>query len=374
MTTRIVPGDREERRSGVPGDREERRSGVPGDREERRSGVPGDREERRSGVPGDQGRRVKSIHVEPDVLAAWSEGTLPSSDARQVESHLADCATCQEMLAVFVRTEPPPAASSGLGAVLSGFSSVVSRFLTAVASAKAVSRTRWQWAVPMAAAGTVAAIWVAIPEEERTAQLNPTAAPTISAPAAPPADAVSVDAAAPTRAKQRAARGDVPAGSLADQAAPEARAENANQEKAEQFATSRTLETKERDQDLKAEAAPPAPAVAGAQASARAPAAPQPAQEQNRARAEGEAASLLRQAAPAEIVSPDPQIRWRIVPTGRLERSTNAGRTWEAVTFPQPVTATAVLAPSATTAIVTAADGRQFRTDDQGKTWSLGTP
>ena len=311
---------------------------------------------------------MKSIHVEPEVLAAWSEGTLPSSDAQQVESHLADCATCQQMLAVFVRSEPPHAPSAGLGGVLSGF-----------------SRTRWRWAVPLAAAATVAAIWVAIPEEERTAQLNPTPAPALSEPAPPPAEAVSVDAAVPAQAKTRAARGDAAAGSLADQAAPEARAKNANQEKADQFASSRTLETKERDQDLKAEAAPPAPAVSGAQAAARAPglperldgvppAAPQPAQAQDRSRAESELTGLLRQAAPADVVSPDPQVRWRIVPTGRLERSTNAGRTWAAVTFPQPVNVTAVRAPSATTAIVTAADGRQFRTDDQGKTWSPATP
>jgi len=318
---------------------------------------------------------VKSIHVEPEALAAWSEGTLRSSEARQVEAHLADCATCQEMLAVFVRTEPPHVASSGLGSVLSGFRSVVSGFLTAVASAKAVSRTNWRWAVPLAAAATVAAIWVAIPEEERTAQLNQTAAaPALSEPAAPPAESVSVDAAAPTQAKQSAARADAPASSLADRAAPESRAAKAEQEKADQFATPRTLEAKERDQDLKAEAARPAPPAAAAQAVARAPAAPQPAQEQNRSRAEGEVAGLLRQAAPAEVVSPDSQVRWRIVPAGRLERSTNAGKTWETVTFPQPVNVTAVRAPSPTTAIVTAADGRQFRTDDQGKTWSPGTP
>ena len=258
------------------------------------------------------------------------------------------------MLAVFVRTEPPHTPAAGLGSVLSGF--------------------RWRWAVPLAAAATVAAIWVAIPEEERTAQLNPTAAPTVSEPAVPPAEAVSVDAAAPTQAKQRAARTDATAGSLADRTAPEARAESANQEKADQFASSRTLETKERDQDLKAEAAPPAPPAAP-QAAAQSAAAPQPAQEQNRSRAEREAASLLRQAVlPEEIVSPDPQVRWRIVPTGRLERSTNAGKTWEAVTFPQPVNVAAVRAPSATTAIVTAADGRQFRTDDQGKSWNPVQP
>ena len=294
---------------------------------------------------------MKSIHVEPEVLAAWSDGTLPSSDARQVEAHLADCATCQEMLAVFVRAEPPPVVSSG-------FRSVVSRF----------SQT-WRWAVPLAAAATVAAIWVAIPEEERTAQLNPTAAPAVSAPAAPaPVEAVSTDAAAPPPAveKQQKARPDASANSLEDRTAAESRAATADQ-----FALKRAVEPKERDQDLKAEAASTARSAAAAQAAA-APAAP-PAQEQDRSRAESEVASL-RQTAPAEVISPDPQVRWRIVPPGRLERSTNAGKTWEAVTLPQPVNVTVVRALSATTAIVTAADGRQFRTDDQGKTWSPGTP
>ena len=305
---------------------------------------------------------MKSIHVEPEVLAAWSEGTLPSSDARQVEAHLADCMTCQQMLAVFARTEPPPALSSGFRSVVSGFS--------------------WRWAVPLAAAATVAAIWVAIPEEERTAQLNPTAAAPLSEAAPPPGGLsnaripgnptdLSADAAAPARAKERAARSDAVAGSLADQTAPELREKIVSQEKADQFASSRAAN--ERDQDLKAEAAPTARSVAPAQAAA-APAAPQPVQEQDRARAERETTSLLRQAAPAEIVSPDPQIRWRIVPTGRLERSTNAGKTWEAVTLPQPVNVTAVRAPSATTAIVTTTDGRLLRTDDQGKTWNPVQP
>jgi hypothetical protein len=295
---------------------------------------------------------VKSIHVEPEVLAAWSEGTLPSSDARQVEAHLADCPTCQETLAVFARTEPPPVVASDFRSVVSGLS--------------------WRWAVPLAAAATVAAIWVAIPEKERTAQLNPTAEAPLSEAAPPPAADLSSNAAAPAPAKQRAARDDAIAGSLADQTAPELRKKIASEEKTDQFASSR--EAKERDQDLKAEAAPTARSVAPAQVAA-APGAPPPAQEQDRSRAEGQAsASLLRQAAPAEVASPDPQVRWRIVPTGRLERSTNAGRTWEAVTLPQTVRVTAVRAPSLATAIVTTADGRQFRTDDQGKSWNLVQP
>jgi hypothetical protein len=292
---------------------------------------------------------VKSIHVEPEVLAAWSEGTLPSSQARQVEAHLADCATCQQLLAVFVQTEPAPGVSAGSRSILSRFS--------------------WRWAVPLAAAATVAAIWVAIPEQERTAQLNPTAAPDVSAPAAPPpVEAVSADAAPPTAAKQQATRPDASANSLSDLRAPESRAANADQ-----FALERAVEPKARDQDLKAEASPTARSAAAAQTAA-APAAPPPAQEQNRSRAEGEVTSLLRQTAPAEVTSSDPLVRWRILPAGRLERSTNAGKTWETVTLPQPVNVTSVRALSATTAIVTTADGRQFRTDDQGRTWKPVQP
>ena len=80
------------------------------------------------------------------------------------------------------------------------------------------------------------------------------------------------------------------------------------------------------------------------------------------------------QAPVTEAISPDPLIRWRILPTRRLERSTNGGKTWEPVPFPQPIDLIAVRAPSATSAIVTTADGRQFRTEDSGKTWNPVQP
>ena len=278
-------------------------------------------------------------HVEAEVLAAWSEGQLPAREANTVEAHLASCEVCQEVLAVFARSAPPP--------VVSGF-----------------SRTNWhvRWAIPIAAAATIAAIWVAIPADERRAELQHN-------------DAFSVPASAPA-AGQKKSEAPVSAPASTDQekqASPRrdasqsaALADRSEQEKSidkvEQRPTARALDAKERDQDLKAEAA-----------AARAPAAPPAEQEQSRLRVE-ERAAILRQAAPVEVVSPDPLVRWRIEPSGRLERSTNAGKTWDAVTLPQPVTVTAVRAPSAMTAVVTAADGRQFRTDDQGKTWNLVQP
>ena len=50
--------------------------------------------------------------LDPEVLAAWTEGRLPPTDAARVETHLASCASCQEVLAVFARTEPSPAGPS----------------------------------------------------------------------------------------------------------------------------------------------------------------------------------------------------------------------------------------------------------------------
>lgn len=274
-----------------------------------------------------RGRRVKSnIHVDAELLAAWSEGSLPKDQAAQVEAHLADCSSCQEMLAVFARTEPPPAVPVPR---VSGF-----------------SRTRWQWrwAIPIAAAATVAAIWVAIPEDERTAQLNPTVAPPLAEPAPPSAAA---DAAVPPQERKPIQKPVTPRRDALSRLENRAEQE-APAGKVEQFEKSAA---KEQDQDLKAEAAQ-------APASVALPTARQ--------------TVLLRQA--AEVVSPDPLVRWRIVPTSRLERSTNGGKTWDAVTLPPSITPTGITAPGANTAIVMASDGRQFRTDDQGKTWNLVQP
>ena len=73
-------------------------------------------------------------------------------------------------------------------------------------------------------------------------------------------------------------------------------------------------------------------------------------------------------------MSPDQAIRWRIVNRTRIERSTDSGASWQAVVFPEATAPIAIRALSATGAIVTTADNRQFRTDDAGKTWSIVAP
>jgi len=298
---------------------------------------------------------VKSnIHVDAELLAAWSEGSLPKDEAAQVESHLADCSSCQEMLAVFARTEPP-----AMVPVPQVPAPVVSGF----------RRTWWQWrwAIPIAAAATVAAIWVAIPEDERTAQLNPTVSPSVSERAAQP-PATAADAAAPALEKKPEQK----------PVAPRRDASGLSENRAEKTAPAGKVDSfgpapKEQDQDLKAEAAqaPASAAAAATPPAAQGQAASQASPTQRRLEVEARS-GLQRQA--AEVISPDPLVRWRIVPTNRLERSTNGGKTWDVVTLPPSITPTGITAPSANTAVVTASDGRQFSTDDQGKTWNLVQP
>ena len=145
---------------------------------------------------------------------------------------------------------------------------------------------------------------------------------------------------------------------------------------------------------------------------AAAPAAPPPAAaapaEIGGLRDNAAGSQLRKQTGPLELLSPDPQRRWRVVPTG-IERTEDGGRTWvlvrlaqgETITagaspspmvcwlvgrgglvlvatdgtnftrlpFPERVDLTAVSSPELPIAVVTAADGRVFRTENAGRTW-----
>jgi len=252
-------------------------------------------------------------HVQAEALAAWVEGRLTLAEAATVEAHLASCAVCQETLAVFARTgseaRPDPS-------VVSGF-----------------SWFRWRWAVPLAAAATAAAIWVAVPDNTVQDEFERTVAPAIEERAAAPGRAASADAVAPAEeARPLSSRRDAASSGFEDRAEKQPSA------------------AQERDQDLKAEV-PQATAPTAARAP-EAPAAP----EQARLRAETLTA-VQRESAATEAFSPDPLVRWRIVPPGRLERSTDGGKTWQPVPLPEPVDLVAVRAPTTTSAVVTAADG-----------------
>lgn len=261
--------------------------------------------------------------VEPEAIAAWTEGTLSSGEAAAVETHLAGCAACQQVLAVFARTAPPSPVSTSLW-----------------------ERWHLRWAVPIAAAATAVAVWVAVPDDRKASVED---AFTVSEPASPaePNQPPAANAAASSDARERSdppARRDTDSSLRAQAEKLEARPEK-------------------EEADLLGAARESAPASAAA-----------PEREARPLSDSAATTAQRRQAASTavEVISPDAAVRWRVLPTGLLERSTNAGQTWESVMLPQKVTA--VRAVSAATAVVTTTDGRQFRTDDQGKTWKPFQP
>ena len=86
--------------------------------------------------------------LDVETLAAWIDGSLAGGQLTAASEHLADCVDCQATLAAFARTTSPEAVPEpwwrrGLSA---------------------------RWLVPVAAAATVIAIWIAVPRDEYTRQ------------------------------------------------------------------------------------------------------------------------------------------------------------------------------------------------------------
>jgi hypothetical protein len=134
--------------------------------------------------------------VEPDTLAAWSEGVLSPSERSFVEAHAARCLRCQSMLAALARTVPvePERAAWGVRQWLMMFA-------------------------PAAAAATAIALWFAV--EPRRAQLEQPAQQVADAhvPASPSSTAAPAN---PVVEEARASgeRRDAPAAAPGGQVAP----------------------------------------------------------------------------------------------------------------------------------------------------------
>lgn len=124
-----------------------------------------------------------SACLDPEALAAWSEGSLRAEERVALERHAADCARCRAMLAAFVRAEPVPTGE-------------------AAADARVPIWRRWRltWLVPMAATATALAVYVATPS-------MPADSETMSTPAADVAATLDdVDPLAGQRSDQVSAR------------------------------------------------------------------------------------------------------------------------------------------------------------------------
>ena len=385
----------------------------------------------RQSIPSE--RSESRDHLDGETLAAWAEGHLRPEAAAPIEQHLSDCTQCQQLLAAFARTAPPPIVVEPLW-------------------------RRWhlQWLVPIATAATVAAIWVAIPRQEQTRALAPLA----DRRDVPAAEPTAPSAAAQAPREEASTRAQPPAASALAESAPQkpsprsfaksaALSPNAKREEFErrdaqdQFAKRQEDATqpaptapvigqvgaRERESDVAqprletiTPAAPPAAAPPAAAPSAAATA-PEPTAGNATSAARAAASTPARRglgnapllaaraiAAP-EIRSPNASMRWRILDSGRqIKRTTNGGLRWDAamlsspavitngmspapsicwivgrggavyvtsdglrfvrVAFPESIDLLSVTATDDRHATVMSADGRSFRTDDGGMSWT----
>ena len=82
--------------------------------------------------------------LDAETLAAWADGGLSPDAAAGVERHASDCARCTAMLAVIERMAPAPARDAWTRARL------------------------FRWLVPLTAAATAVAVWIAVPDRPVT--------------------------------------------------------------------------------------------------------------------------------------------------------------------------------------------------------------
>ena len=326
----------------------------------------------------DAAAQASAACLDAETIAAWMDEGLDAHALAMAEAHVAGCARCQAIAGVMVRT-------------------------TAATPAPA----RWwqrdwggmRWLVPLAAGAAAVALWMVVPEQRQpampTIQETPAQA-RADAPAPGTVEAVAPAASPPVRpseAKQAPA--------AKPQAAPSIIA--LNKEVAAAPSEARSA--------LKLESPPIAAEAPARRAEARAASAPTPPPATSPAAALDRARQqrFNQDAATQEIVSPDPAARWRLGAGGAVEYSTNGGSAWESlstgiaaeltagaspsptvcwlvgqggiillttdgrrwqrVPFPEAADLSSVEATDARTAVVTAADGRVFRTSDAGQTW-----
>lgn len=320
--------------------------------------------------------------LDAETVAAWMDGGLDAAGVAAAEAHASTCERCQALLATVVRTMPAEVGHAPAGARL----------------------WKW-WFAPLAATAAAVTIWMVVPQTP------------MRTPAQPPA------ASAPTSAREQSGelQRDKPAESYAPAATPATPPPPATlsdpRRNVPAPAATEGKATLATDADT-AKVAEPELGRKDASAEAREQSAGlrQEKREDNAERMRaaspsvGAVAQLQKQTAPLQIVSPDPNSRWRVMPVG-IERSEDGGRIWMPVRlarneevlagaspdrlvawlvgrnglvllatdgtnftrlpFPEPVDLVAVTSPEPRIATVTTADGRVYRTEDAGRNWRL---
>lgn len=316
--------------------------------------------------------------LDPEVLAAWTDGTLTAAQRGAAEAHAADCDRCLMLLAAIAQTAPPPVV------------------------AEPRPWGSWRWLVPLATAAVALTTWITVrdlpPPESPAASINRSAAPSRQAePPQPPLEQ-KAEAQTDARAKEVAA---TPKTAIARDQQPRRRADSPISTRVLDEVAPLQREQTQRNEAAKKDES--TSARTGVEARSPPVTAPPP---QTAAQA-----SAFRAFAPVLVPSPDPNVQWRL--SGSLvERSLDAGKTWvrqttgttsalvagsspaptvcwlvgpagtvvvtvdgerwRQVSFPDPnADIRTVAATDAHRAAVTTSDKRTYVTADGGLTWRL---
>jgi hypothetical protein len=345
--------------------------------------------------------------LDAETVAAWMDGGLDAAGVAAAEAHASTCERCQALLATVAKTLPADVGHAPAGARL----------------------WKW-WLAPLAATAAAVTIWMVVPQ---TPMQTPAQPPAATAPARDVAEAPATPQPQPAPASAREQSGELrrdkpaepgaqatvpatpaPPATVSDfrrnvpaPAAEEGKATLAADADTAASARERSGELR-RDEQAKreensvraAEMRQAAEPAAAAERAREAPAEP----------SVGAVTQLRKQTGPLQIVSPDPNSRWRALP-GVVERSEDGGRIWIPVRlgakeeviggasprplvcwlvgrnglvllatdgtnftrlpFPESVDLVAVSSPEPRIATVSTADGRVYRTDDGGRTWRI---
>jgi hypothetical protein len=326
--------------------------------------------------------------LDADTLAAWADDALDAGALAAAEAHAADCARCQAMLAAMARTTP-------------------------LGPAQAVApwwKPALRWMVPLTAAAAAVLVWTIVPQRdgrENVRQVSQSAdatpPPSVETPpsskesaaiaVAPPASAVTPTP-TPRRETQTSAEAkDVELSRLSAEIAKAEGAKAENDKKtpadARALADASTRTDRARTAAENAAAAPAAPAPPMAKTySFGAPAtvivSSNPASRwrilqggQLQHSADGGATWQTQTTGVSDTLSggssPSPSVCWLVGPRGIVLRTTD-GRSWTRIPFPEAVPLTSIRATDNQTATVTTEDGRQFVTEDGGRTWRTLEP
>jgi hypothetical protein len=383
----------------------------------------------------DDDARMTQQCVDSEVLAAWVDGGLTDDVRASVETHAAGCARCQALFASMARTAPHEEARPWWRSVTVKWLVPVAAAVTALVVWVEVERSSAPATTAPAQVAQTPAATTPPETAAASPALPPAAAdkPADARPAPSTdnkqsavlsrrerIDRLEQDSARSGSQPPRPAEAPTPLGGAARE-----RADGNRQQASTGDMLSRRT-TPASPADAPAAAGPPPPVAAPvpvsaqpvtvtapptAVAEAASPRPPQPA-------AKALAGLSSVPAATIEIPSPEPNYRWRIAAPSSVQRSTDAGVTWSIVDplparasvapapvllagsspsrdvcwivgraglvllstdgatwqrrpFPEAVDLIAARASTATNAIVTAADGRQFATSDRGATWVL---